>query len=353
MTTAITKKILLTFILPTLIVTLTMYGMETKKVPRLIDVIQNPLIYNNTSITLSGIIQLRKNAIVGYGSKDCIKALKETNINTKQQWPLVPVNILIPIPKKTAHCKQTYTNWTQQTPSIIKETINNLIDTQIHKEEKKIASLYGSTITPQNQKIWENFYTLSEKIKVCASKAKLPILLALIPAHILLARTIQINFFNCYPTTLTFDQHQKLEELIEKFYIAPQATFTIFDLETTSSINYLQLLEEKNLPINAKLKVETYKKVSTQISTTHDQLEEKNIIINTALLNQNDCDCTIPRIGIMTIKQSHLHGDNGCTRNTLRNLLLNNELNNHNPLTFINNRAMTSKNNHYKQRIFS
>jgi hypothetical protein len=340
----ITKKALRALSLSILMIIQPMLCMEKKESPRLIDFIQNPLTYNNYKTNLAGTIELRKNALIGYGSKKCIKALKKANIITEQRWPLVPVNVFIPNPTTQTKSTQTYTNWTLQTPLIIIQEINNLIDTQINKEKEKIISHYGAEITPQNQKAWATFKLLSEQIKNCAKNIKPLVLPALIPVHILLSQAIHINLFDCCQTTLIFNEHAKLEELLNNFLDIPQASFTLIDPETTSGINLLNTLTlQNNYPLyrslNQKIKIELY----IQTNATNKKLEKENIMSSQHTWTpSNKMDFIIPEIGI-SILESHVHGHHGCSRDTFRNLLLTNELNSQAPLTLLNNRAMSGK----------
>jgi len=352
-----TKSSLLAVILHTLgslsmvgsiaMTTLTMYGME-KPEPRLIDVIQDPFSYNNHTIHLTGEIQLRDNAIIGYGNEGCINALTDVNIEAKQQWPLVPVNVFIPNPKKEPNANQTYTDWTEQTPLVIKEEIFNFTTNQIDKEKKRVASLYGHAITPENKKIWGDFYSLSAIIESKATKNKSLVIPAVIPVNILLSSAININFFKTYQTSLKFNQHEKLEKLMNNFNNIPQATFTMLDAKTTLNIQQRAILSQSSghemyadqiYHLEQKILTNLY----IQTNITNQKLEEKNILNGQdKCAPSHDLDLISPTLAISTI-ENYTHGDNGYSKGKFRNLLLENELKGKNPITYTNNRAITGK----------
>lgn len=332
--------------MPTLIATLTIQSMETKQIPRLIDVIKYPLRhYKYQATPLNGIITLKKNALIGYGSTGCIKALKKANIQVEQQWPLVPIDVFIPNPKAHDNDKQIYTNWTLQTPPVIKKEINNLIDAEINKEQQRLAERCGYIITLQNQEAWQQFRAIADRIRKCTQNTKPLLLPALIPVHILMSPAIQLNLFNCCQTALTFDEYEMLEKLMEQFYHAPQVSFTMLGAKTIRNIKFLELLQQQNsnyTALNAEcLEQKIITQCITQTNATNTELENKNILEKPFSWNEpTDLYIIDITIGVAIIDESHAHGENGCSRDAFRNLLLKNELKGQNPVTFINKRAI-------------
>lgn len=314
--------------------------MEKEESPRLSTVIQNPFCYSNYTTNLAGTVELKKNALIGYGSKKCIKTLNRTNIPTQQQWPLVPVNVFIPNPPQKYDSTQTYTNWTLQTPLIITQELNELTELQINAEKEKIISTYGA----HNQKALSTLNVLAEQLKKCAKNHRPYILPTLMPVHMLLSHHIQVNFFNCCQTTLTFTEHEKLEKLLTNFMDCPQVSFTLFGAKTTRRIQLSKTMTRGNdIRLANTHRQQTNKTVSLLTKKTNQELKENGIIISEyPEISPGNYSFITPNIGVALINDC-MHGENGCSQETFRNLLLTNELNDHNPVRFLNNRAMTGK----------
>jgi hypothetical protein len=314
--------------------------MEKEQSPRLNTVIQDPFCYNNYTTSLAGTVELKKDALIGYGSKKCIKTLNRTNIPAQQQWPLVPVNVFIPNPPQKSDSPQTYTNWTLQTPLIITQEINDFTELQINTEKEKIIAKYGA----HNQKALSTLNLLAEQLKKCAKNHRPYILPTLMPVHMLLSHHIQVNFFNCCQTTLTFTEHDKLEKLLTDFMNCPQVSFTLFGAKTTRRIQLSETMTRGNdVRLANAHRQQTNNTVSLLTKKTNQELKENGIIISEyPKISSENYNFLAPNIGVATINNC-THGENGCSRDTFRNLLLTNELNNRNPVRFLNARAMTGK----------
>lgn len=345
----ITKFALNGLIVPFLLIPFTVLsmdqGIDTASAQKII----NEMTIPKYKIDVLGTIELTGNATVGYVNADYVQQLNNANIKTRNNDPLVPINVWIENPKKKPDDKQTHANWTNEVPTIVTKQIDDLCEKVTTDAKTKLIALLGNKLTHQNNDLWMNHDWNAAAIENNAAKLKKTSLFpALIPAHYLMTSPVRIsNLFNCYNVQLNFKGHEQLSNLMETFHKSPTTIFSSLSPKTTQKWASLLLYrthyrQELANNINS-LAHEIDAEVLLSTKEACKELKNNNIVRkNRTADRSNDILAVIwPNIASYQ-SESYMHGQNGCLENTFRERVLTRELG-ENPIEYFNARQVTTK----------
>jgi hypothetical protein len=306
--------------------------------------------HNDYKGHFNGIIRLKEDATVGFGNNDSIAALNNARIPTQQNWPLVPVDVYIPNPKRNPHDKQTFMEWTEYTPTMIVEDINTIVDQQINGIHNKVAALLNEyTLTTEREDMFKQRLETKSKHINSAAQRKIRRLRfpPLLPVHYLYSSSnIEINnLFNCCNVNLMFNQQSELDALLNTFYKRP-ALFTFIKQNIENKMSIICKLDALPTDPDASVMVIRHaiidrlqnrilEKICKKACKTKQDLENKNLIKKTNLLSEN-LDQPAGLVGHnLAFYTDNLYsvGENGCL--DIRPLILEHNLKRKRPLDFI------------------
>jgi len=322
-------------------------------------IMKSPSRYSSCQHSLQGRIELDDNVTAGFGNSDCIEALNGAGISVKNNALLVPVKILIPNPKEKPEDELTFTDWTEETPPLIKHTINNAVEKQLKEEREALFSLVGPTFTPENKSIWMDWQTRNECIPNAAQR-KIEQLrpVPLMPVHYLSASSkIRLNLFGCCDAQLTFDEHQKLDAQVKQFHETP-GMFSLLDSGTESIIKEIEKIRtlpqaETELEMNIRQeKIATFNAMLSNIANeqmyeTEEELQEKKLIKQKGARERTG---NLDIIGYNMLhhnNKSYKPGDNCPNLAGMRSLELAHKLKKQKPFDIVRDRQLGLKNNNH------